>query len=95
MATKHKSIGSDFDDFLAEEGILAEVDAAAIKRVVAFEIEKEMKARRLTKKAMAAAMCTSRPALDRLLDPNNDSVTLRTLDRAARALGRRLDVHLV
>ena len=88
-------IGSSLDDFLAEEGILEEVEAIAIKRVLARQVAEEMRAQRLTKKAMAARMGTSRSALDRLLDPDNSSVTLRTLQRAASTVGRRLRLELV
>jgi DNA-binding Xre family transcriptional regulator len=86
--------GSDFDDFLKEEGLLADVGAAAIKRVVAYQIEQEMLKSNLSKTALASKMHTSRSALDRLLDPANVSVTLQTLERAAIALGKRLKVEL-
>lgn len=88
-------IGSDFDDFLEEEGLLAEAEAVAIKRVIAYQVKSLMKQQRLTKTEMAARMETSRASLDRLLDPTNRSVTLQTLERAASALGRRLRVELV
>ena len=91
---KNKNIGSNFDDFLREEGIYEEVTAAAIKRVIAFQIMEEMKRRKLTKTEMASRMNTSRAALDRLLDPTNTSVTLSTLERAATALGKTLKVEL-
>jgi antitoxin HicB len=87
-------IGSSLDSFLAEEGILEEVEAAATKYVVAFQIRREMKRRHLTKSEMAARMGTSRAAVDRLLDPKNPSVTLCTLERAAAAVGMRLKVEL-
>lgn len=89
----NRHLGGDFDDFLAKEGLLADAEAVAIKRVVAFQIIQLMKKQRLTKSAMASRMKTSRSALDRLLDPENDSVTLQTLERAARALGKRLRVE--
>jgi hypothetical protein len=88
-------IGAPFDDFLAEEGILEEVEAIAIKRILARQVSAAMQAQRLTKKAMAARMGTSRSALDRLLDPDNTSVTLRTLQKAASTIGRRLRLELV
>lgn len=87
--------GQKFDDFLADEGLLEEVSTAAMKRVLAWEIKKIMKAQGITKLALATRMRTSRTALDRLLDPSNSSVTLHTMGRAAVALGRRLDVRLV
>ncbi len=95
MARRNQHLGSSFDDFLEEGGIRADVEAAAIKRVVAHQIAEEMRRRRLSKQGMAAVMGTSRSALDRLLDPANTSVTLRTLERAAQALHRRLKVELV
>lgn len=93
MTNKH--IGSDFDDFLQEEGILAEVEATAIKRVIAYQIQQEMALHKLTKTDLAAKMKTSRASLNRLLDPNNSSVTLQTLERAALAVGKRLRVEIV
>ena len=89
-----KHLGSDFDDFLKEEGLLAQSEAVAIKRVIASKIEAEMKRAKLTKYAMAKKMNTSRSALDRLLDPENASVTLLTLERAASILGRQLRIDL-
>uniref|UniRef100_C6DYA4 Uncharacterized protein n=1 Tax=Geobacter sp. (strain M21) TaxID=443144 RepID=C6DYA4_GEOSM len=91
---KDKHIGSNFDDFLEEEGLRADAEAAAIKRVIAHQIELEMKHANLSKTAMAEKMHTSRTALDRLLDPTNVSVTLQTLERAALALGKNLKVEL-
>ncbi len=91
----NKFIGTDFDDFLAEEGLLAEAEAVAIKRVLAFQIAQIMNEQSLTKSAMAERMNTSRAALDRLLDPGNESVTLHTLERAASVLGKRLQIELV
>ncbi|OGO76357.1 MAG: Fis family transcriptional regulator [Chloroflexi bacterium RIFOXYC12_FULL_59_14] len=89
-----KHIGSNFDDFLKEEKIYEQAQAAAIKRVVAYQIVEEMKKRKLTKTEMASRMKTSRAALERLLDPENASITLFTLERAASALGKRLTVQL-
>ena len=86
-------IGSSFDDFLQEEGLLAEAEAAAVKRVIAHQIEQEMTERRLSKSALATAMRTSRSSLDRLLDPTNASVTLLTLETVAFALGKKLKVQ--
>lgn len=92
MTNRH--LGSDFDDFLEQEGLLEEVNAAAVKRVIAMEVAEAMEKRGLTKSEMARAMHTSRAAVDRLLDPQCESVTLLTLEKAARALGRRLRVEL-
>lgn len=91
---KKKHLGSDFDDFLREEHLLEDAKATAVKRVIAFQIAEEMKRCRLTKSEMASRMRTSRPALERLLDPSNPSVTLSTLERAAAAVGRTLKVEL-
>lgn len=93
--TDHPNIGSSFDEFLAELGTLAETEAVATKRVLAWQIAEVMKAKKLTKKALAERMHTSRPAIDRLLDPANEAVTLQTLSKAAEALGKRLRLELV
>jgi DNA-binding Xre family transcriptional regulator len=90
---KNRHQGSSFDDFLDKEGLLADAEAVAIKRVVAFQVAQMMKKQRLSKTDMARRMKTSRSALDRLLDPKNGSVTLQTLERAAQALGKRLRVE--
>lgn len=90
----NKHFGSDFDDFLAEAGILSEVEAVAIKRVLAWQIEQEMKQKNLSKTEMARRLGTSRSALNRLLDPNNTSITLQTLSKVAQTLGKRLQISL-
>jgi antitoxin HicB len=89
-----KHMGSKFDDFLEEENLLEQVQAAAIKRVIAYQIAEEMKRNKLTKTEMANRMKTSRAALERLLDPDNTSITLITLERAAAVLGKKLKVEL-
>jgi len=89
-----KHIGSKFDDFLDEEGLLAETEAVAAKRVIAFQLRELMKKQKLTKVQLAKRMNTSRSALERLLDPENVSVTLLTLERAARALGKSIRIEL-
>ena len=89
-----KYIGTSFDDFLEEEGVLAEAEAIAAKRVLAFQLKELMKAQKLNKTQLAKRMKTSRSALERLLDPDNPSVTLLTLERAARALGKNLRIEL-
>ncbi|NKB23294.1 MAG: helix-turn-helix domain-containing protein [Kiritimatiellae bacterium] len=91
---KNRHIGSDFDGFLQKEGLLAESEATALKRIIAYQIEKEMKQRNLTKSSLARMMQTSRSSLDRLLDPENASVTLLTLESVALALGRKLKIEL-
>ena len=92
---KNPHIGSSFDEFLKEEGIYEDVQTTAIKRVLASQLEQAMKARKLTKVEMAKRMRTSRVQLDRLLDPDNDSVTLATLRRAAAVVGREVRLELV
>jgi DNA-binding Xre family transcriptional regulator len=92
---KKGRIGSSFDAFLREDGIYEEVTACAIKRVIARQLGALMQDQSLTKTALARRMKTSRTQLDRLLDPNNDSVTLGTLARAAQAVGRQLRMEIV
>jgi len=92
---ENKHIGSNFDDFLAEEALLEDATATAMKRVIAWQIEQEMKAQKLSKTAMATKMHTSRAALNRLLDATDTSLTLTTLASAAAALGKRVRVELV
>ncbi|MFZ0245542.1 Fis family transcriptional regulator [Candidatus Binatus sp.] len=92
---KKKHIGSSFDSWLREEGIYEEVTASAIKRVLARQVEAAMKERQFSKAEMARRMRTSRAALDRLLDPGYDAVTLSTLRKAAIAVGRQLRLELV
>ena len=91
---KNKHIGSSFDDFLQDEGLLAEAEATAVKRILAYQIEKEMAERHISKRALAGMMHTSRSSLDRLLDPENPSVTLLTLESVALALGKKLKVQI-
>ena len=89
-----KNVGSNFDEFLEEEGILEEVSAVAVKRLIAFQLAEKMSEKNLSKSELARRMATSRSALDRLLDPDNSSVTLQTLQSAVQALGGRLNVEL-
>jgi antitoxin HicB len=86
--------GSTFDSFLEEEGIREDVEAVAIKRVLAWQLEQAMQEQQKTKQAMAKQLHTSRSQLDRLLDPRNVSVTLDTITRAARALGKRVIIRV-
>ena len=87
-------IGSSFDAFLAEEGLLEACEEQAIKELLAEQIEQAIQEKGLTRTAMAARMQTSRAALSRLLDPHNSSVTLRTLQKAATVCGKRLRLEL-
>jgi len=86
--------GSTFDSFLEQEGIREEVEAVAIKRVLAWQLEQAMQEQQKTKQAMARQLHTSRSQLDRLLDPRNVSVTLDTITRAAKALGKRVIIRV-
>jgi antitoxin HicB len=88
-------IGSSFDDFLRQDGIYEGVAARAIKRVLARQLDALMKREDISKTELASRMHTSRAQLDRLLDPENESVTLGTLARAAKAIGRSLRLELV
>jgi antitoxin HicB len=96
-ATKKRDMSgwTSLDDLLDEDGIRAEVNAAAIKRVVALQLEDAMAAAKLSKSAMASAMGTSRRQLDRVLDPDDHNITLQTLARAARAIGKDISINLV
>jgi antitoxin HicB len=96
MANKIEDVhsGSSFDDFLIEEGLHEEVESAAIKRVLAWQFEQEMERQQKTKRAMAKELKTSRSQLDRLLDPQNTTVSIETLSRAARVLGKRLVLEI-
>ena len=95
MAVNPKYVGSSFDDFLEEEGIYTEVCQTATKRVLAWQLEQMMEKKGLTKTAMADQMKTSRTSLRRLLDPQNESVTLQTMMKAAEVLGKAVKIELV
>jgi len=95
MTKRNKHIGSSLDDFLKEQGVLEETRAIALKEALVWQVQKAMKKEKITKVEMARRMHTSRAALDRLLAPGNASVTLQTLTRAARAIGRDLRIELV
>jgi predicted DNA-binding protein (UPF0251 family) len=91
---KNKHIGSSFDDFLKDEGLYEGVTLHAVKRVLAWQIEQEMKALKLSQNEMAKRMKTSRTQVKRLLDPTNDKVQLDTVQRAANVVGRKLHMEL-
>lgn len=95
MTKRNKHIVSSLDEFLKVEGVLEETRAIALKDAVAWQVQKAMEKEKITKVEMARRMHTSRAALDRLLTPGNASVTLQTLARAARAIGRELRIELV
>ena len=91
MSNKH--LGSSFDSFLEEEGLYSEVKIVAIKRVLAYQLQEWMSNSRISKNEMAHKMQTSRSSIDRLLDPENTSITLHTLARAATIVGKKLDIR--
>jgi antitoxin HicB len=90
-----KHLGTSLEELLEEDGILEEATDAAIKSVLAWKFEQEMKKKKLSKVKMAEAMNTSRAQLDRLLDPKSGNVTLATMQKAANAVGKSLRVELV
>jgi transcriptional regulator with XRE-family HTH domain len=92
---KKGRIGSSFNDFLKEEGLDQEASAVAIKRVLAWQLEKAMAKEGVTKNEMAKRMRTSRSQLERILDPDNDKIQLDTVFKAARVLGRELRLELL
>ena len=91
---KREHIGSDFDAFLKEDGLLAECESGALKRVVAWQLEREMKRRRISRTKLASRMKTSPAKLDRLFARDHSSVTLQLLEQVALALGRKLKIEL-
>jgi hypothetical protein len=91
---KRRHVGSRFEDFLADEGILEECRATAIKFKIARELEKAMSERKLTKAEIAKQLKTSRTGVDRLLDPDNTSITLNTMAKVAHLLGKRIEFAL-
>ncbi len=90
-----KNIGSSFDSFLEEEGLLEEVETTAAKRVIAWQMAQAMKEQAITKTKLAKELHTSRAQVDRLLDPDNTSVTLNTIQKAATFCGKRLKLEFV
>ena len=92
MSRKH--MGSDIDDFLKQEGIFEEAQSQAIKEVVAWQLARAMKEKKISKNRMATLLKTSRTQVDRLLDGRND-ITLSSLQRAAAMVGRRVSIQLV
>jgi antitoxin HicB len=92
---KNRAIGGSFDDFLTEEGLADEVESGAIKKIIAYQLQETIKKERISKTALAARLETSRAAVDRLLDPENESITLLSLKKAANVLGKKLRLELV
>jgi antitoxin HicB len=95
MAKKNPHVGSSFESWLDQEGIREEVTSAAVKAVIALQLASEMKKKKITKQRMATLMKTSRAQIDRLLDPDNGSATIESLQRAAKIVGRELRMQLV
>lgn len=91
---RHPNHGSTLTDFLDDEGIREEATATAIKRVIAWQLRQAMSEQQLTKTAMASMMKTTRRQLDRILNPDDGNVTIETLQRAAKALGRSIRLEL-
>lgn len=92
---RNPHVGSALDDLLEEDGVLAAAHAIAIKRALVWQVRQTMAKEKLSKSEMARRMRTSRAAIDRLLDPDNPSVTLLTMDKAVSVLGKRLRVEIV
>ena len=91
----NKHVGSNFDDFLEQEGILEEVNASALKTIIAHHLKLHMEKNNISQTQMAKLLKTSRSGLQRLLDPQNFSVTLLTFNRAASVLGKKININLV
>jgi antitoxin HicB len=91
---RNPHLGSTFDSFLKEVGIFDEVKASAMKRIIALGIQEEMEKKHITQADLARLMGTSRAAIKRLLDPKNISITLLTLNKAAAALGKDLEIKI-
>ena len=88
-------LGETFEDFLDSLGLREKVYDTAIKRVVAWQLEKARKKSAMTKGELASGMKTSRSQVDRVLDPDNITVSLQLLNRAAMAMGKHLKIELV
>ena len=95
MRKKKGHVGESFETYLKEQGTLAETTAVAVKRVLAWQLQQAMTEQQISKNQMAKAMKTSRSQIDRILDPDNDSIQLATLLHAARVLGRELRIELI
>jgi antitoxin HicB len=92
---KKSNVGSSFDSWLCEEGIYEEASSVAIKRLLARQLEAAMEEHKVSRTEMARKMHTSRAALNRLLDPENASVNLATLQKAALVVGREIRLELI
>jgi hypothetical protein len=94
MASNNKHIGSNFDDFLEEEGLLTTSEIEAIKRIIAYLLQQKIDAHIITKTALAHELGTSRSGLERILDPDNTSITLHTLAKAAELTGKKIHISI-
>jgi predicted XRE-type DNA-binding protein len=92
---ENRAIGSSFESFLDEEGIKEEVEFDTVKKIIALELQESINEQKLTKTDLANRLKTSRAAVDRLLDPDNESITLLTLKKAASIMGKKLRLELV
>ena len=95
MKSTNQHRGSDFEEFLKDEGWYDEVSAGAVKKLLAFQLAQALEETGLTKTELAARMKTSWAAVARLMDPENHALNLTTMSKAAQALGKRLDIQLV
>lgn len=93
--SRNPYIGSSFDDLLEEDGTLEEINLIVIKRVISWQIQEAMHQKKINKTEMAKEMHTSRSSLNRLLDPENVSVTIDTIERATKVVGKRIHIELV
>ncbi len=91
---KSKYMGSTFDSFLEEEGMLAEIEAKVLKRILVWQLSNAMEEQKVTKSEIAKRMHTSRSSVDRLLDPNNISINLMSMEKAVVALGKRINIEI-
>ncbi|MBI2792321.1 MAG: XRE family transcriptional regulator [Gammaproteobacteria bacterium] len=94
MVNKNKHLGTSFDDFLEEEGLLASSEIEAIKRIIAYLLQEKIDNNDMTKSAMAEMLGTSRSGLERILDPDNTSITLHTLAKAIELTGKKIHISI-
>jgi antitoxin HicB len=87
--------GSSFDSFLAEQGMLAEIEAVALKRVLAWQLKQAMDQQQISKQKMAKQLGTSRSQVDRLLDPAYTGISIATVSKAAHVIGKRIRLEIV
>lgn len=95
MKTRRRHRGPSLDSFLKDEGVYDELHELVAKEALVWQLQREMKKRRMTKSKLAVVMRSSRAQIDRILDPASGNVTLATLQKAANAVGKTLKVELV